>query len=896
MAWIQPKPAKVNRKLLSKKKKDIRLNAVNLPTIQRISNIESPHAIKNEENQVDAWIKSSFGGPSVYINRKSGYSVWDAIPEGHEEDEDSNFPRIKSYSELDSALASDIKDHNKANLALNEILDIEAIFNEHMDNLVNVYISKMWNSIDTIPQLKDPRILMFFEASNTVRSVHRAFYDEMLQVDSASEELPVEDRIVAYVNLFQDYVQSLRIHGDYAAVCGTALESFTRLAEENAEFSSLLRRCKAYPVCKSHPLNSLMMMPPQRCTRHVLLLQQLLSKIAKSTPMYTLVEGTIKAYEQLATYVNERIRERENRELVAVAESFISTGSVPSLVTFGREIIHEGGLGRIWKRGGIQTCYFILCNDILIRSTVKLSGKHVLSKVFPLDEMVVKKDPVIETDFFIDQENLIDLTEMLIEISTPKKSFLVIASSIEERDIWLEKLCNTIFQHRKGGTMDSNFKRSSNIWNVPFIDQNDGDRIQWSLNISHCSLCDSKFTIFLRKLYCRRCAKPICSNCSKHTLTHPQMRKKIRVCRECEEQGGSAIELDSLQFSKEHGRMRKLEQAMRCLFDRNMPSSQSPWERILVYEDSYLFCLEHAISSFLLSAYSSVISKSSIERMQRIRSHWKSVDPFCAAVVNSFINLFTVQKAYVCELRKAILNGTDCDSVALRFAQMAPLFESHQDVVMRMVCNGSSSQLAHLFKGCKLDEIGISVEAVIRWPLIKLLMTLQNLEAFQSKSVKLERAIDVLRSSVDQNRRKLRDCFVGSAVHFIEKCFLTPFKLPSRHLKTRSFLNQGFVRAQVFYVVSVASQEGSHEFYFHLFSDALILSSPRLFPGGFSQKIYLNLEDYRLTQNTWSKARGNDVSGSLLLSSRSNMITLLFSSEEELVTWQLHLKMSTIKI
>ncbi|EQC38902.1 hypothetical protein SDRG_03860 [Saprolegnia diclina VS20] len=54
-------------------------------------------------------------------------------------------------------------------------------------------------------------------------------------------------------------------------------------------------------------------------------------------------------------------------------------------------------------------------------------------------------------------------------------------------------------------------------------------------NVTFCSICDTKFSLFVQKKHCRLCGKVICHDCSVKWMTAPILEKleKIRVCVNC---------------------------------------------------------------------------------------------------------------------------------------------------------------------------------------------------------------------------------------------------------------------------------------------------------------------------------------------------------------------------
>lgn len=116
-----------------------------------------------------------------------------------------------------------------------------------------------------------------------------------------------------------------------------------------------------------------------------------------------------------------------------------------------------------------------------------------------------------------------------IKLSTSHKTFLVIASDVSVKQEWLQAFEKTL----------ENFKKSqSSFVKGGVIEETKKEFLapewQFDMESDSCTVCDAKFTFFLRRHHCRLCGKLACGNCSQYRRTIASMSDTpVRVCKEC---------------------------------------------------------------------------------------------------------------------------------------------------------------------------------------------------------------------------------------------------------------------------------------------------------------------------------------------------------------------------
>jgi len=374
-------------------------------------------------------------------------------------------------------------------------------------------------------------------------------------------------------------------------------------------------------------------------------------------------------------------------------------------------------------------------------------------------------------------------------------------------------------------------------------------------------------------------------------------------------QGQAAIELNSISFSREKELERKFKHACKALAMKRFGGGAHDQniriiDKIIVSEEAFVFCLEQAVTSVIIPAYSSLLSQSAIFQMSKsgkTKASNHSIDGFCSSVLDSYLSIFTIQKGFLRDLKLCADSNGNLGEVLLRFSKMLPLFELHQEAMLRLVRLGNESKLDQYYSRSFLHSEKVSLSSLLRWPLIRLTMyledwTMGNLQRYDSDC---EKALNNLKNVISRNRQHLSETNINHTVAHIQKSYTPELKLFKGLSKNRIFLAEGFVCAQVFFFNSPSTKHENgtvQGFYYHLFSDALVLSSNSLFPNGYAMEHVLRIGEYHLAQKSWSKTRDKDVVGSLQLSGKTKLVTILFYSNDELISWETNLRSTIVKV
>jgi hypothetical protein len=301
-------------------------------------------------------------------------------------------------------------------------------------------------------------------------------------------------------------VPTLRNHIDYVRHHQRAIITVNDLENRRKEFVAF---CEAQKTKHNLLLGLLahLITPCQRIPRYRLLLQEVLKRTDAGHPDKLNLERALVQVEQVATAVNEAIREQENfQKVVDIQKSF--EGNVKTIVADGRLYVRDGVLMKVCKKVP-KPRHFFLFSDSLVYAEVE-SDRYVLRRQMPLTECGVKDVP---------DSKAADGSLMAngFQVIGTDKSFTVLCATPEEKRAWISDLAQ-----RCGSGHGETGETSAPVW-VP------------DTHTTNCMTCDVKFTTFNRRHHCRKCGACVCGKCSSYRtkLLFLKDEKPVRVCVRC---------------------------------------------------------------------------------------------------------------------------------------------------------------------------------------------------------------------------------------------------------------------------------------------------------------------------------------------------------------------------
>ena len=198
------------------------------------------------------------------------------------------------------------------------------------------------------------------------------------------------------------------------------------------------------------------------------------------------------------------------------------------LIRPGRDLIKEGELQKI-SRKGIGPRYFILLSDCLLYTTYTgswtgdSSTSLRVSYKIPLSSLTVRVPPNTEG------------YETEFNITSPVRSCTLRASTVHERNDWVEALSAAIEEHvNRKATFNNNMNHHRTTGNNEEGVGNVAPVWIPDRRVTMCQNCTVEFTLVVRRHHCRACGKVVCSTCSanKAPLRYREFEQG-RVCDHC---------------------------------------------------------------------------------------------------------------------------------------------------------------------------------------------------------------------------------------------------------------------------------------------------------------------------------------------------------------------------
>ena len=277
---------------------------------------------------------------------------------------------------------------------------------------------------------------------------------------------------------------------------------------------------KQNPQFRAPDLASYLIMPIQRIPRYRLLLADLFKHTPEGHPDHDATAKALELIGDVATAVNEAIKGQQNRHTVLrIAQSFTSDLDI---VTPSRRFVRQGTLTKRCRARNIDYEFFLF-NDLLIYASRTATGKNKLHR-----EISINKRFLV-TSLEDEPPKLMHRFQIVNSI----KSFEVLASSKEEKEVWLLALAECVAEQTTritgagaaAGTAGAAAAGDGGI--LAPVWQNDNTS-------SNCTNCRVEFTLFNRRHHCRRCGGLVCDKCSRSRMCLPSSpNTKERICDDC---------------------------------------------------------------------------------------------------------------------------------------------------------------------------------------------------------------------------------------------------------------------------------------------------------------------------------------------------------------------------
>jgi len=264
---------------------------------------------------------------------------------------------------------------------------------------------------------------------------------------------------------------------------------------KDPSFAAILEQCVKHPLAKNLDLGAFLILPVQRIPRYVLLLTDLIKNTTEDHLDYTSIHSALQMMKTVADHVEEFIAAAENREkCLAIQNSFDQLLQKEiEIIKPHRKFLYEGNLIKQCRKERKERRFYLF-SDCLIYAHEGVTGKYIFSGEIPLSELSISD---LEDDAQF---------KNTLKIESKTRSFLVFATSREDKSRWNQAISDAIGNNEK---KKRNFpieipttSEKAKIW-VP------------DSQVTNCKRCNEGFSLLNRKHHCRKCGEVICNNCSK---------------------------------------------------------------------------------------------------------------------------------------------------------------------------------------------------------------------------------------------------------------------------------------------------------------------------------------------------------------------------------------------
>ena len=297
--------------------------------------------------------------------------------------------------------------------------------------------------------------------------------------------------------------------GNYERAMSALAELEQLSAKEGHPVSLFMGEVLSNPL-RTVDFRSYLIMPIQRIPRYRMLVEELIKGTDQSHPDYAQLQKALESIKEVAIQCDAAIEQHKNRiKMLEIQDSFF--GEKVQIIEAGRTFLKEGDMDKVCRKD-VQKRRAWLFNDLfLYAKQLPSSSRYNKHRSFPLATIRIKDIP--------DDGKIY---KNAIQIASEKKSFVLLASSSDEKSSWLNEFAKALAGQEK--TIRGAEASSANIVVAPvWIPDSEALR---------CMICGEKFTLMQRRHHCRQCGSVVCSKCSSKKKELPGQGKK-RVCDSC---------------------------------------------------------------------------------------------------------------------------------------------------------------------------------------------------------------------------------------------------------------------------------------------------------------------------------------------------------------------------
>ncbi|KAJ1674572.1 hypothetical protein EV182_003005, partial [Spiromyces aspiralis] len=404
-----------------------------------------------------------------------------------------------------------------------------------------VYLTPLLNALASPnPILSRKEIRRLFANFPDIVNLNKTLLATLDERLTSAAGLPWTPESGCIGDIFVNIAPFMKMYSLYVRNFHSALSTISSWMTSNPAFSNFLKSAGSRPECRCLSFQSYLLLPVQRIPRYRLLLSDLLRHTPADHPDHSLLECALGMISDVATLVNENIREHEMSLQILDIQRSLNTKEV--LLVPGRKLIKQGVLTKICPKGH-QPRRFYLFSDILLYSPVAS-----LAGALRVDEFsAYQKIDLIDCKLAKIEDSKRRSPPHKFTIISPDHSFIVYATTPEDRDHWVDAINRAISECQAAKStlqMDESLKRRlakarrNTMLHFPRVVEN-YDAPVWDPDESadSCFICYTEFTFFCRRHHCRACGRLVCGDCSRKTIMFAGKseaeNKERRACDQC---------------------------------------------------------------------------------------------------------------------------------------------------------------------------------------------------------------------------------------------------------------------------------------------------------------------------------------------------------------------------
>ena len=334
----------------------------------------------------------------------------------------------------------------------------------------------------------------------------------------------------------------LKLYTTYIREFTSVNHHFEDCCAKHPKFAKLVKEFEKKERCRNLKLKHFMLRPVQRLPQYKLLLEDYLKHIDENSEDFDDTASALRIVSDAADHANDTIKQGDKFRKMLRLQSRL--GDL-ELIRPGRDLVKEGELQKM-SRKGVGPRYFVLMSDCLLYCTYagSWSGDSTSLRVtykIPLSALQVRVTSTAAGGV-AEYENEFNIT-------SPVRSCTLRASSVAERNEWLDALNSAIEEHINRKATFSSFSTAScgsiSVGNpnhpaggvVAGVEERIGTSAPvWipDRRVTMCQNCTAEFSVLVRRHHCRACGKVVCATCSGNRAPlRYRDYEAARVCDSC---------------------------------------------------------------------------------------------------------------------------------------------------------------------------------------------------------------------------------------------------------------------------------------------------------------------------------------------------------------------------